>query len=229
MKRSKKRIAARYAVVATAHTLRGLRLAAALRPGRGIDLVEVRVDALDLPEARLRAAVGKIRLPVIVTVRHPREGGLRVISNQRRAALYENLLGEAAFVDVELRSVQFLREVLARAAAKKVGIILSFHDFSATPSVARLAAKAREGMRHGADIVKIATKLSTPRDLAVLMELQGKIARTAVMGMGAWGKVSRLVLPLVGARLVYGYLDRPQVDGQWSAGELAARLREVAA
>jgi hypothetical protein len=47
------------------------------------------------------------------------------------------------------------------------------------------------------------------------------------MGMGDLGKVSRLVLPLAGARLVYGYLDRPQVEGQWPAAVLAARLAEL--
>jgi 3-dehydroquinate dehydratase-1 len=48
------------------------------------------------------------------------------------------------------------------------------------------------------------------------------------MGMGPLGKVSRLVLPMAGARLVYGYLDRPQVEGQWPAEMLSARLAELA-
>jgi 3-dehydroquinate dehydratase-1 len=47
------------------------------------------------------------------------------------------------------------------------------------------------------------------------------------MGMGPLGKVSRLVLPSAGSLLVYGYLDRPQVEGQWPAEEVARRLREV--
>ena len=47
------------------------------------------------------------------------------------------------------------------------------------------------------------------------------------MGMGPLGKVSRLVLPSVGSLLVYGYLDRPQVEGQWPAQEVARRLQEI--
>jgi 3-dehydroquinate dehydratase-1 len=47
------------------------------------------------------------------------------------------------------------------------------------------------------------------------------------MGMGPLGKVSRLVLGAAGSRLNYGYLDKPQVPGQWPAAELAQRLREV--
>jgi 3-dehydroquinate dehydratase-1 len=45
--------------------------------------------------------------------------------------------------------------------------------------------------------------------------------------MGPLGKVSRLVLAAAGSRLNYGYLDKPQVAGQWPARELALRLGEV--
>jgi 3-dehydroquinate dehydratase-1 len=47
------------------------------------------------------------------------------------------------------------------------------------------------------------------------------------MGMGPLGKVSRLVLAAAGSRLNYGYLDKPQVPGQWPAPELVRRLEEV--
>ena len=48
----------------------------------------------------------------------------------------------------------------------------------------------------------------------------------AVMGMGAFGKVSRLALGKSGSVLNYGYLDKPQVSGQWPAALLKERLRE---
>jgi len=227
MKQSKKRLPAQCAVVATAHSARGLREAVALRPGKGIDLVEVRVDSLVLPQSRLRAAIAKIRLPVIITVRDSREGGVAGIDKAQRTALYETFLPQASFVDVELRNAKSMKDVLARAKRRGVGIILSFHDFARTPAPAHLSAKLREGVRHGADIVKIATKLKATADLAALIAFQSKSSKVAAMGMGWLGKVSRVVLPMVGARLVYGYLDRPQVDGQWSAKELAAFLGEV--
>jgi 3-dehydroquinate dehydratase-1 len=45
--------------------------------------------------------------------------------------------------------------------------------------------------------------------------------------MGPLGRISRLVLAAAGSRLNYGYLDRPQVPGQWPAAELARRIGEV--
>ena len=74
----------------------------------------------------------------------------------------------------------------------------------------------------------MATTLRNANDLAALIELQASNGKLATMGMGSLGKVSRLVLPMAGAGLVYGYLDRPQVEGQWPADLLAARLSELA-
>ena len=47
--------------------------------------------------------------------------------------------------------------------------------------------------------------------------------------MGVLGKISRLLLPCAGSLLNYGYLDRPQVPGQWEATLLKERIAEVLA
>jgi 3-dehydroquinate dehydratase-1 len=68
-------------------------------------------------------------LPLIVTVRHPLEGGAGALSAQKRRELFEKFLPHAAFVDVELRSVKELASVLNAARQNGVKIILSHHDF----------------------------------------------------------------------------------------------------
>jgi 3-dehydroquinate dehydratase-1 len=72
----------------------------------------------------------------------------------------------------------------------------------------------------GADIVKIAVKTETvaevSRLLALLEDASGPLA---VMGMGALGRASRLLFAKAGSVLNYGWLDKPQVPGQWSAKE----------
>lgn len=214
-------------MVATAHTGRGLREAAALRPGHGVDLVEIRLDCLLEEEKQLPRLLRKIEIPLIVTARHPREGGAGNLDSNRRRSLLSAMLPLASMVDVELRSAGILRDVLASARKHRVRTILSFHDFRGTPSAAKLRGKIREGLRLGATVVKLATTLRDTRDLSLLMEVQRNRRNVAVMGMGPWGKASRLLLPLAGAGLVYGYLDRPQVEGQWPARVLAARLDEL--
>ena len=227
MKKSKKRTFATWSIVATAHTPRGLCEAALLRPGCGVGLVEVRLDCLPLGGAALSRAVAKIKLPVILTARHRKEGGARFMADDERETILGTLLPFAAYIDVELRSAKALKQILARARQAGVGTILSFHDFTGTPTATCLNRKMRDGLGLGASIVKIAVTLRGPRDLAELIALQTRSGKLATMGMGPLGKISRLVLPLAGARLVYGYLDRPQVDGQWPAKELATRLAEL--
>lgn len=226
MKRKKKRTPRPWAVVATAHTARGLSEAATLRRGSGIDLVELRLDCLDRHD-RIAGIAATIKLPLILTARHPREGGARCLSDKRRADMLRDFMPLASLVDVELRSVRALRGVLEEADRLRVGKIFSFHDFRGTPPVGRLKVKLRDGLRLGASIVKIATTLRTPQDLVSLLVVQASSDKVATMGMGTMGKVSRLVLPVAGSRLVYGYLDRPQVPGQWPAALLAARLAEL--
>jgi 3-dehydroquinate dehydratase len=47
------------------------------------------------------------------------------------------------------------------------------------------------------------------------------------MGMGAYGKVSRLVLAQAGSCLNYGYLGTANASGQWPVSVLKARIAEL--
>lgn len=227
MRKKEKRPPTRCLTVATAHTERGLRQAAALRSGTGVDLVEVRLDCLCGNTNWLGRSIEKIKIPLILTARHPREGGFGDLGASRREELLEEFLPLASMVDIELRSVRQLGEIIDLANKRRIGVIISSHDFSGTPPLAKLRTRLRESLQAGATLVKIAATLRGPRDLASLIVLQSSSDKLAAMGMGKLGKVSRLVLPCAGARLVYGYLDRPQVEGQLSAVEIAQRLAEL--
>lgn len=226
--KQKRTVGARPQVVATVHTLRGLREAGRLRRGE-VDLVEVRLDLLAGKVRALRAQIPALRVPVLLTARHPAEGGAKRLTLSQRRELLIEFLPRAAAIDVELRSIRMLEPVLRQA--KRLGLrrIVSFHDFSATPSPARLRRIVASARQAGADVVKIATQLRAPRDLAVLLDLQASVpgGSLATMGMGPLGRVSRLALAVAGSRLNYGYLDRPQVPGQWPAVELRRRIAEV--
>ena len=214
-------------VVATAHTDKGLVQAGRLRSG-DVGFVEVRLDALRPDKQRFKGRLESIRVPVLLTARHPAEGGSRRLSPAERRSLLQEFLLMAGAVDVELRSVALMPAVLEIARRRKIKRVLSFHDFRGTPSLSRLREVVRRSTRAGADVVKIATHLRSANDLAVLLLLQSTTkVPLAAMGMGPLGKVSRLVLAAAGSRLNYGYLDKPQVSGQWPALELVERLEEV--
>jgi len=220
------------AVVGTVHSLRSLTAALALRKN-AVDFLEVRVDAFTQTDAcaHLEKNIRRLRAPLIVTVRHPLEGGAGRLSPSQRRALFQRFLPFASLVDVELRSANSLQDVIAEAQSSGIGVILSHHDFRKTPSLARLRELRQNAKSAGGSIFKVAATTRTPRDLATLLEFLtspgGASPSLAVMGMGAFGKISRLALGKAGSVLNYGYLDKQQVSGQWPAALLKERLAEL--
>ena len=214
-------------VVATAHTPRGLAEAARLRRGL-VDLVEVRLDLLRRQEALLERRLPDLAVPVLLTARHPAEGGAPGTTGSLRRSWLEKFLPVAGAVDIELRCARSCQPLLAAAARRGAMRVVSFHDFVKTPRLPALRRIVRSAVTAGADTVKIATRLRGPADLALLLQLQATAAvPLATMGMGPLGRVSRLALAAAGSRLNYGFLDRPQVPGQWPAVELRELLRRV--
>ena len=215
--------------VGTVTSLQGLAKAAALRPD-DLDLIEVRLDAMANDRAEAMALIGKIGLPLIITARHPREGGENALPLEERRGLLTEFLPAAALVDIELRSLNPLRDVRSKARAGSVAVIGSFHHFKTTPSLSRMKTSARNAAKAGVTIFKIATVTSQPLHLANLARLVGSTGLpVSAMGMGRFGKVSRLLLAQAGSVLNYGYLDRPATPGQWEALTLKKRFEEVTA
>jgi 3-dehydroquinate dehydratase-1 len=215
-------------VVAAVHTLAGLRLATRLHPD-DVDVVEIRADALAAELPAVERAMKAISLPILLTVRHPAEGGVGALTVSERRALYHRLLPRAALVDLEVRSLKILGDILTQARALKVRTVISTHFFRTTPSLAKMLNLQRQAFRGGADIFKLATLAPTASALARLLEFtEGKApGPRAVMGMGSFGQVSRLALARAGSVLNYGYLDQPNAPGQWEARELKRLMVKI--
>jgi 3-dehydroquinate dehydratase-1 len=193
------------------------------------DLVELRLDLLGLDEQGVREAAGRLRVPVLLTARHPAEGGRGPAAAAERAAMLDALLDIAALVDIELRSVPEMRSFIPRARSSGVPVVGSFHDFQATPGDEVLAGAISFAENAGLDAVKIATYVNTPDDLFRLGKLaSGKHRlRLSVMGMGPWGRVSRLLLAKCGSLLNYGFLGEANAPGQWPVARLKDLLNEI--
>lgn len=217
-------------VVGTVHSVRSLKTALHLDP-QAVDFFEVRVDAFVGREDEILAQLPQLKKPLIITVRDFREGGAQVITREAKGRLWKKFLPHAALIDVELISVKHLADIIgfARDAGKR--IIISHHDFKSTPPLARLNAFCKSARDAGADILKVATVIQTTGDLAVLLAFQQaqKTLPLSLMGMGRFGKISRLLFAQAGSVLNYGYLDKPQVSGQWPAVLLRQRIDELLA
>ena len=200
---------------------------------RGVDVLEWRIDWMARePTARRLIhdanALRRAGLPLIATVRRADEGGRAQWSDTRRLRLYTLLAPLVDALDVELRSTALLEDVGRLARAWHKTLILSFHDFAATPSIARLDQTIRQARRHGADVVKVATLARSADDVLRLLRLtlRHRTAPLVTIALGPRGAISRILFPLLGSVLTYTSLSPSH--GQLPLKQLVDGLRRSA-
>lgn len=204
-------------------SVQGLRAANGLR--NPPDLFELRLDHLWSNLATVEKWLRKLssRGQIIITARHPSEGGVNDLPLRQRRELLLRFLPHAKFVDLELRSAHSMAPVIHAARQAGVHLILSFHDFQSTPAQRSLQARAHAAKKNGADIFKIATRTDSKSDLVRLvgffLNCDANIPISA-MGMGKFGRESRKQLAALGSILNYGSIGRTHIAGQPSVTEL---------
>jgi 3-dehydroquinate dehydratase-1 len=207
------------------------------------DVAEFRVDFLDiaLDAARLAALGPKIAeqlhgKPLIVTFRTQAEGGNKAIADTDYAVMYETLLKAhfADLIDVEMfRSEAVVRRLLAAAHEAGVFVVMSSHDFSATPPAAELVARLRRQQELGADVLKLAMMPRDPGDVLELFratwEMASRYAERPMMtmSMGGTGVVSRLAGEIFGSAMSFGMIGRASAPGQVEVDRLAGVLNLI--
>jgi len=211
----------------------------AIRMRERPDLFELRLDHLVRPPSvaaatggatdivdELEEKMSRLRAPLIVTARHPQEGGANKLNLRQRRDLLSRFLPHARYIDIELRSAAALHSLCKLARKKNVRRIISFHDLQATPHLGRLQFKARRAKSLGADIFKVATRTDTPTQLARLLDFITKKdldLPVSAMGIGKLGAISRVLLAYRGSALVYGSVSATSdIEGQMSLEQLRA-------
>ena len=186
------------------------------------DLFEIRLDALR-DAAETPRAFAELGAPLILTARHPQEGGHNSLPTPSRRALLLRHLRGVRYVDVELRSVGAMVPVLDEAARLGSKLIVSVHDFRRTPSLSEITALAARARRAGADVFKLVTRVDSPKDLQTLIAafdiLKCELPVSA-MAVGALARTARRELIARGSVLNYAHLGTAVAPGQFSLAEL---------
>lgn len=209
----------------------------AIRMGNPPDLFELRLDRFVRPPSRasdlpgtvdpLEKKILKLRAPLIITARHPMEGGANRLSSGQRYSLLARFLSRARYIDIELRSAPDFESLLRLARKRNVRRIISVHYLKRTPTPGELRDKARAAKKHGADIFKVATRTDTPVQLARLIDFaaaRNLDVAVSAMGIGKLGAASRVLLACCGSALVYASLGRSDIEGQLSLQQFRALL-----
>jgi 3-dehydroquinate dehydratase-1 len=133
------------------------------------------------------------------------------------------------YVDLEIdASCAFLDALIPYAKAKGCKVILSYHNFEATPSEDTLKLTIIEALACGADLVKIAATVHTPQDAARLLGLYAHPCHATLVafGMGEKGRFTRLAALELGAPFMYVSPDgaSPTAPGQFGESEMRALI-----
>jgi 3-dehydroquinate dehydratase-1 len=203
--------------------------------GQPVDIIEWRVDHVSDPELAVGVGVAlrtSTALPILLTYRTDREGGLGTLDDAGYAELVARLLRLelADAVDVEYaRSATAVASLLDAARAAGVPAVASFHDFASTPGREALLGHLRAQDELGADVLKIAV---TPRNAADVAELLAASAAAAAafgkpliaISMGRLGLVSRVAGAVFGSCATFATVGEASAPGQLPAAQLAPLL-----
>ncbi len=187
----------------------------------GADLYEVRVDYFEGFEDI--EALAEMRGKLILTPRRKEEGGVREFDEEERLELYKRLINlKPAYIDVELRS-EIAPDVLELARKKRVGTILSYHNFSGTPTFGELIGILDEMEELDPDVIKIVTTANSLKDNVRLIRLYEHAENVVAFCMGPLGKVSRVFSALM-APFTYASVGNEVAPGQLGVEELKSIL-----
>ena len=187
----------------------------------------VRVDAVLEAARSLRKILGTT--PLLFTRRSPREGGEpSELSNGAVLDLYAAVCqsGCADMVDVELDSPELLRTRVREAAARhSIALVLSHHDFRATPAREALVERFVRAQELGADVAKLAVMPRNHADvltlLAATQEASEKLKIPLIsMSMGTLGAVTRMIGWMFGSALTFGIAESGSAPGQLPVSDL---------
>ena len=184
------------------------------------DLVELRLDALGGgAEVRQFAEKQQQFHPLILTARHPDEGGSNNLTSTQRAGILADFLPLGSLLDLELRSLKEMTPLWQEAENRGMIRIASWHDFEKCPSPTEIKETIAAMDSAGANVAKCAFLLEKPNDLQRIVEaLDDPPLPVAVMGMGPLGPSSRLLAASLGSVFNYGFLgETPTAPGQWPA------------
>ena len=204
----------------------------------GVPYSEILTVLRDFTAEKNRAAFDG---PVVFTLRLRRDGGAWEESAAKdREPIWQALPpGSCDFADLEIEEIDKISSVTLDSLRRAgIGILLSHHAFTPPPreppavigAPAAYAAWNRilDKMHtfHPAG-VKIAVALDADKRieraqaealLRLARRIAGEYSISCVLGMGEEGRLTRLVCPLLGCPLTYGYLgDKPLAPGQLPA------------
>ena len=190
----------------------------------GSEYIEIRFDYMDYKQIfKLQPLLKNYVDQCIFTCRKADEGGLFADSEDIRIKTLEELSKQhPAYLDIELSTVEKKPEITDNLRSSGSSIIVSWHNFSETPSLDKLQSIYSRAQNLG-DISKIITFAKTFKDNATVLSLVKSAKKDKLVSfcMGELGLLSRTLSVFMGSPFTYASLGKNKTaSGQITIKEL---------
>lgn len=208
------------------------------------DLLEWRVDFFDgsgdsqaVLEVAASIKTAAAGVPVLFTCRSEREGGERIALTEAEVlALYTGVCRSRSvdMVDFEMGNAPaHVCELRQLTRENDIQLILSFHDFQATPNLQVLKQRFLQAQQLGADVAKVAVMPNDAEDVltllaATLQSSQELEIPLISMAMGELGLLTRVFGWAFGSTMTFAAGATPSAPGQLPIQDLQSVLAMVA-
>ena len=184
------------------------------------ELAEIRLDLTEFSIEEIKM-VFKHPTPAIATCRPDKTG-----KKEQLEKLTAAIQAGAAYVDIEIEADKDQQEALIAVARKNnCKVIVSYHNFESTPGLKDLYNIIDECYTLGADVAKIATLCHTKADSARLLSLYSTDKPLVALGMGKYGKITRIMAPFMGAEFTFASTDEGVETAPGQIGY--SRMKEI--
>ncbi len=207
------------------------------------DLIEWRADYFEKihDEECVLQVLSEIReeiknIPLLFTVRTKNEGGNVTLDKDDYVILCRAVCrsGDADMIDCELfLGDETVSEVIANAHEYDVRVVLSNHDFHATPERGEIVKRMCRMQELGGDILKVAVMPESAKDVLTLLEASSYMYETyavqplIAVSMSSKGVISRLCGETFGSAVTFGSAGKASAPGQMDALELRKILEQL--
>lgn len=161
-------------------------------------------------------------LPVICVCKGPDEKGkFKGSHSEAVKILIEAAKNGADYIDISLNLIKNYKLKI-----KNSKVIVSYHNFTKTPSTSFMIGKAMDMKKRKADIVKISVMAKslndTVRVITLAKILQSKKIPHILIAMSKKGALSRVLTPTLGGTIMFAPLtrDKSSASGQLTVKEL---------
>jgi 3-dehydroquinate dehydratase I len=193
------------------------------------DYAELRLDFLNPTQIPYCLNLVKPHLGrCICTLRPKSEGGKFAGTETERRSILK-LIAEFSpyLLDVEYNTLRKNKSLYQYLKRTRVNILVSWHDFSKTPSEKLLRLMAKKMSRFSKNIKVVTTARAINDTPRILSLYKGMPHRTNLIAfaMGDYGRMSRILCTRLGSPFTYVSLGKPVAPGQFSLDAMTSIFR----